>query len=147
RRLEKLLEIASDLTVVVDSEYGASQLQETAQRAGKKMNVLIEINEGQNRAGVEPRSGVVALASFLEKQPNLVLRGVQGYEGHLQLLTSNEERVEKNRESMEILSSVVSDLRNNGFEIQIVTTGGTGTGDLCASSEAVTEIQPGSFIF
>src|SRR5690606_31184616 len=97
--------------------------------------------------GVEPGSGVVALASFLEKQPNLVLRGVQGYEGHLQLLTSNEERVEKNRESMEVLSSVVSDLRDNGFEIQIVTTGGTGTGALCASCETVTEIQPGSFIF
>jgi D-serine deaminase-like pyridoxal phosphate-dependent protein len=38
-------------------------------------------------------------------------------------------------------------LRATGFHIQVVTTGGTGTAEICASCEGVTEVQPGSFVF
>ena len=38
-------------------------------------------------------------------------------------------------------------LKAAGFNIQVVTTGGTGTAEFCAAVPGVTEVQPGSFVF
>jgi D-serine deaminase-like pyridoxal phosphate-dependent protein len=48
---------------------------------------------------------------------------------------------------MRILTSTAESFRQAGFNIQVVTTGGTGTAEFCASVPGVTELQPGSFIF
>lgn len=48
---------------------------------------------------------------------------------------------------MKILVSTASSLRAAGHNIEVVTTGGTGTAEFCGTVEGVTEVQPGSFIF
>src|SRR5258708_32097965 len=48
---------------------------------------------------------------------------------------------------MHLLTSTAAQLLAEGFAIAIVTTGGTGTAEICASCDGVTEVQPGSFIF
>jgi len=48
---------------------------------------------------------------------------------------------------MQLLTGTAAQLRAAGFHIQVVTTGGTGTAEICASCEGVTEVQPGSFVF
>jgi D-serine deaminase-like pyridoxal phosphate-dependent protein len=48
---------------------------------------------------------------------------------------------------MKTLTETASALRTAGFNIQVVTTGGTGTAEFCATVPGVTELQPGSFIF
>lgn len=48
---------------------------------------------------------------------------------------------------MHLLTETAAHLRSAGFPIEIVTTGGTGTAEICASCEGVTEVQPGSFVF
>src|SRR2546423_3717662 len=48
---------------------------------------------------------------------------------------------------MHLLPGTAAQLRADGFAIDIVTTGGTGTAEICASCEGVTEVQPGSFVF
>jgi D-serine deaminase-like pyridoxal phosphate-dependent protein len=48
---------------------------------------------------------------------------------------------------MHLLTTTADQLRAAGFAIEIVTTGGTGTAEICASSAGVTEVQPGSFVF
>jgi D-serine deaminase-like pyridoxal phosphate-dependent protein len=45
------------------------------------------------------------------------------------------------------LVRTVTDLERAGFQISIVSTGGTGTYAFCARHERVTEVQPGSFVF
>src|SRR5579859_4582712 len=48
---------------------------------------------------------------------------------------------------MQLLTDTVTRLREAGSTMEIVTTGGTGTAEICASCPGVTEVQPGSFIF
>jgi D-serine deaminase-like pyridoxal phosphate-dependent protein len=48
---------------------------------------------------------------------------------------------------MQLLTGTAAQFRAAGFHIQVVTTGGTGTAEICASCEGVTEVQPGSFVF
>lgn len=75
------------------------------------------------------------------------IRGVQGYEGHLQHIHDPEERAQRCRQAMHLLTGTAVQLSAAGFAIDIVTTGGTGTAAICAGCEGVTEVQPGSFVF
>jgi D-serine deaminase-like pyridoxal phosphate-dependent protein len=145
-RLTKLIAAHRQVKVVIDSTVGAHAMQEAAKDAGVKLNVLIELNVGQNRAGVEPGEQALKLAKEISKQPNLNLIGVQGYEGHLQLLTDEAERKRLCAEAMEKLMNTVSLLRQNGHKIDVITTGGTGTSEYCVAGGA-NEVQPGSFVF
>ena len=148
-RLVELVKSHPKIKVVVDSLEGATGLHEAMEKAapGKTLDVLIELNVGQNRCGVEPGAPALALAHQIARLESLRLCGVQGYEGHLQHLPDAQEREQRCQEAMRRLSETARQLRQAGFSIEIVSTGGTGTAQICAGSEEITEVQPGSFIF
>jgi len=146
-RLVALQQQHPHIKVVVDSLTGAEQLNQAMRDAQLKLNVLLDLNVGQNRCGVMPGEVALALARHIGAMSNLHLIGVQGYEGHLQHLHDPVERAQSCRQSMHLLTSTAAQLLAEGFAIAIVTTGGTGTAEICASCDGVTEVQPGSFIF
>ena len=150
-KIERLLNLAShypDVKVVVDSEAGAIALNSAISNMTDpiKLKVLLELNVGQNRAGVAPGSEALHLAKYITTLQNLHLVGIQGYEGHLQHL-ANDERQRLCREAMIKLCDTAKLIRGEGIALEIVTTGGTGTAEICAQFEAITEVQPGSFVF
>lgn len=145
-RLTGLIAKHPKIKVVVDSTVGIDAMQQAASEAQMNLDVLIELNVGQNRAGAQPGEPALKLANLIAKRSNLHLLGVQGYEGHLQLLTDDDERKRLCAEAMEKLMSTVRLLRDNGHEIEVITSGGTGTAEYCADA-GVNEVQPGSFVF
>lgn len=147
KRLVELVGRSSQIKVVVDSVIGARALNQAMQEADLHIDVLLDLNVGQNRTGVLPGQEALHLAHALRGLSHLHLRGVQGYEGHLQHVHDPEERSSRCRQAMDLLTGMAAQLRAEGFSIDIVTTGGTGTAEICASYEGVTEVQPGSFIF
>ena len=146
-RLVALVQRYPRIKVVVDSLHGAQALNEAMREAQLNIDVLIDLNVGQDRCGVMPGEEALTLAHFLSELEHLHLVGVQGYEGHLQHLHDPEERAQRCRQAMQLLTATAAQLRTTGFPIEIVTTGGTGTAEICASCAGVTEVQPGSFIF
>lgn len=149
RRLFELLKKNPQIKVVVDSEAGVDALAKTAGQYNHKggVDALIEVNVGQNRAGVEPGQPAARLAEYVSKCPHLRFVGVQGYEGHVQLLDDENERKRLNHESMQKLQASVDAIKNSGIACDVVTTGGTGTSIYCAEHDFVNEVQPGSFVF
>jgi D-serine deaminase-like pyridoxal phosphate-dependent protein len=135
------------IKVVVDSVAGASELNQAMREAQLNIDVLIDLNVGQNRCGVTPGEDALQLAQYLGQLSNMHLVGVQGYEGHLQHIHDPEERRNRCLKSMQLLTGTAAQLRAAHFPIEVVTTGGTGTAEICASCDGVTEVQPGSFIF
>ncbi len=135
------------IKVVVDSLAGAQTLNQAMREAHLHIDVLLDLNVGQNRCGVLPGEEALNLAHSLRGLSHLHLRGVQGYEGHLQHVHDPEERAQRCRQAMHLLTETAAQLRADGCAIDIVTTGGTGTAEICASCEGVTEVQPGSFVF
>ncbi len=145
-RLVQLLKNHSSIKLVVDSFEAARALNLKLEQAGLQVEVLLDVNVGQNRCGVEPENAL-NLALEIRNLEQLRLIGVQGYEGHLQHDRSLEHRRNTCLVAMEKLGAVAFELENSGFEMRIVTTGGTGTYTFCAEHPRVTEVQPGSFIF
>jgi D-serine deaminase-like pyridoxal phosphate-dependent protein len=133
------------ITVAVDSVTGVDALASAARSAGVSIGVLIDVDVGQGRCGVEPGEAAVALARRASLTAGLTVRGVMGYEGHLQPLRDRVERETRTRAAMHGLVDSAQRIRADGIACEVVSSGGTGTYDISGRVDGVTEIQAGSY--
>jgi len=133
------------VTVAVDSGTGLNDLSAAAVAAGVTIGVLVDVNVGQNRCGVSPGADAVELARTVAAAAGVTLRGVMGYEGHLQPIRSRPERDARARAAMQELVETARGIRATGIPCEVVSSGGTGTYDISGHVEGVTEIQAGSY--
>lgn len=148
-RLVALYRKHQKIRIVVDSDVGATAINEALAKSdiAEPISVLIDLDVGLHRTGVLPGEPTMALAKHVGGLKHLKLIGLHGYEGHLQHLHDYADRQSQCLDSMTTLANTAEILRNAGFNIEVVTTGGTGTAEFCATVPGVTELQPGSFIF
>ena len=133
------------IAVAVDSLAGLDALSHAARASGVRVGVLVDVNVGQNRCGVEPGEAALTLARRAVQSDALDLRGVMGYEGHLQPVRDRAERESRTRHAMQGLVHTANEFRATGFPCDVVSGGGTGTYDISGRVEGVTEIQAGSY--
>lgn len=137
----------ADLKVVVDDPYQVSQLSAALVGSPVKLGVLIEINIGQNRCGIDPDDlmSIIALVKLIDHHPELTFLGFQGYEGHLVLHPNEDERTAQVESANARLIKVVKAVAEAGYPAEIVTGGGTGTTLITGKIKGMTEIQPGTY--
>ena len=150
RKIERLLSLAAmapDIKVVSDSAQNLSDLSAAAVAKGMKLKVVVEVNVGQNRTGVDTPDEAVALVRHISKEKGLEFAGLQAYGGNNQHINGFE-----NRRTLAMLANdraiaVRRAVEKAGFPVGILTVGGTGTYNIDIDVPEVTEIQPGSYIF
>ena len=133
------------VTVAVDSPEGLDALAAAARSAGTTLGVLVDLNVGQMRCGVPPGEAALLLATRAARTAGIELRGVMGYEGHVQPVRDRAEREAQARRAMQALVDTALRLRAAGLPCEIVSAGGTGTFDISGRVPGVTEIQAGSY--
>jgi D-serine deaminase-like pyridoxal phosphate-dependent protein len=131
------------LSVVVDHPDNARAVGAGA--AG--LTVFIDVDPGSHRTGVTSPAAAVELAQAIAATGTLRLGGVQYYCGSHQHIQSLAERRAAIVERTDYLGSVLAALGDAGFEIPIVTGGGTGTFAIDAALGVFTELQVGSYVF
>jgi 3-hydroxy-D-aspartate aldolase len=148
-KLKRLAALAKQARVAVcaDDAGNIATLDAAAREFGITLNVLVEVNVGANRCGVEPGAPAVALARQIASLPNLRFAGLQAYQGAAQHLRKVGER----RAAIEAAVAKVKDttalLAKAGIACGKVTGAGTGTYLFEAASAVYNELQPGSYIF
>ena len=147
-KLRRLAELArrARVRVCVDDPDNVDQLAQAARSAEATVGVLIEVDIGMGRCGVVPGEPALALARRIHTSPGLRFDGLQGYDGHLQLLPDAEERRTKCRAALEQLIGTRRLIERAGIPVAVVTGAGTGTWEFVSDYAGVTEIQPGSFV-
>ena len=149
RKLDRLAGLARQarVMVAVDNEAAVSALGETAARHGVELRVLVEINVGANRCGVEPGEPAVRLAEAVAREKNLKFAGLQAYQGRAQHLRTIEERKAAIADAVERTGRTVTLLKKAGLPCEVVGGAGTGTYELESASGVYNELQAGSYIF
>lgn len=147
-KIRRLIALAAraTLTIVVDDAAAATAISAAAVAAGLRIDVLVDVDVGQHRTGTVPGAAAVALGKAVAALPGLRLRGLQGYEGHLQHIATVTERRASNATAMTLLCEVAAAFAATGLATGVVTTGGTGTALFAAGFDAVTDVQPGSYV-
>jgi D-serine deaminase-like pyridoxal phosphate-dependent protein len=146
-KIARLVSLAAytNIIVAVDDPGNAAAISVAAQAKGVCVNVLVEVNVGMNRCGVEPGQPTLALAQQLVTLPGLRLRGIMGYEGHVVMLADAAARRRAAQEAMQQLIATRDLLLQHGLPVEIVSGGGSGTHDTTGDYAGVTEIQAGSY--
>jgi D-serine deaminase-like pyridoxal phosphate-dependent protein len=141
-RLMTLLDRA-DVIVSVDSKENVAELA----AGGKPLRVVIEVNTGMNRAGVEPGATVVALADEIARHSTLRFSGVMSWEVHAAAIPDPAVKEKTVVHAIGLLTASADACRKKGHDVSIVSCGGTGTLLYCAQQPGVTEVQIGGAIF
>jgi D-serine deaminase-like pyridoxal phosphate-dependent protein len=147
KRLMDLAAMAPDVKLVIDNEQNAIDLSQAALAARRPLKVLIDVNVGQNRTGLETPADVAAMAQLIGKQKGLELIGIQGYHGNNQHTVGFEARKTRSLQATERAVAARQALEKAGFAVQIVSVGGTGSYNVDGDYPGVTEIQPGSYVY
>jgi D-serine deaminase-like pyridoxal phosphate-dependent protein len=148
---EKLAALAAlareaEVMVAVDELGNAVDIAAAARAAGSTVGVLVELDTGMDRAGVDTTADAVALAGQIAELEGLRLLGLTGYEGHCSLTPDRDLRHEREQTAMRFLVDTADALRAAGLPSPIVSAGGTATWDWTASFPGVTESQAGSYV-
>jgi D-serine deaminase-like pyridoxal phosphate-dependent protein len=148
RKIRALAELARDVDVMVavDDTENARDLSDAAARAGSELGIMIEVDTGMDRCGVDTPEEALALARSIEGLKGVGLRGITGYEGHCSLTPERELRHRLQTTAMEFFVGVAGFLEENGIACPIRSAGGTATWDWTAAFPGVTEIQAGTYV-
>lgn len=146
RRLLALMERVR-VTVAVDGVEVAEALSRAVREAGKTLDVLIEVNTGLNRAGVEPGEPVLRLAREVVQMPGLRLRGLMTHEGHVGRARDVEELAEIARRAGQDMVDSAELLRREGIPVEVVSVGSTPAAFHTTTVPGITEMRPGTYVF
>jgi len=145
-RLVTLAEHA-DPIVCVDSLENLSELDAAFANAGRRLRVVVEVNIGMNRSGVEPGPPVVALAQAIAGSRGLAFVGVMGWESQATTVADAADKERTVRDAVAALTASARACTAAGHGVTIVTCGGTGTFPYCVQQPGVTEVEVGGGIF
>lgn len=133
-KVDRLLRLMkrSTMTTAVDSEDTARGISEMAQADGVRVRVLIELDTGARRCGVQSPQAALELAQKIDGMKGLDLQGVMTYPSR--------------REAKPFLDETVDLLKKSGLPVHVVSGGGTG-GEVVSKDIGCTEHRSGSYAF
>ena len=147
KRLAELLGRA-DITVAIDNKRSVAELGDAAAATGgRRLGIVVEVDIGMHRAGVEPGPAVVELANAAALHPRLAFRGVMGWESQATTIADPLLKERTVVEAIQRLAASADACRAAGHKVDIVSCGGTGTFPYCIRQPGVTEVQVGGGIF
>lgn len=135
---------APDTMFVVDDEQNVREINDAA-AGGAPIALLIDLYFG--RTGVGPGEPAVRLAKVIDSLPNVELAGLQSYDGQAAHTTPFTARGARTNGNMAKAAETRKMIEEFDIPCSIVTGGSTGTYRFDAENPAMTELQPGSFIF
>jgi D-serine deaminase-like pyridoxal phosphate-dependent protein len=147
-KVRRLAELAAGrrILVAVDEPDNAAALSAAAVRAGAELGIMIEVDTGMDRCGVDTADAAVTLARRVTDLPGLRLDGITGYEGHCSLTIDDSLRRERQQVAMAFFVGVADRLTAAGIPCPIRSAGGISTWRWTAAFPGITEIQAGSYV-
>jgi D-serine deaminase-like pyridoxal phosphate-dependent protein len=124
-----------------------NQISRAAKDADTTVCVVLEVDFGLHRAGVQPGEDALQLAIVACDLPGIHFSGLLGYEGFTMFEEDRKAPIKKTRSEMRELVDTSTLIQSAGIQVEIVRAGGTGTYDITGNIPGVTEIEAGSYVF
>jgi D-serine deaminase-like pyridoxal phosphate-dependent protein len=147
QRVVDLAKKSAGVSIVVDQEQNVRDFDLAAGAAGVKLPVLIDLNVGTDRTGIAIGKSALDLAVSIRKSTHLAFQGLQAYAGHLMHQRGFEYRRQNSQVTMGRAVEFRRTLERAGFEVGILTGGGTGTYNIDSDIDGITDVQVGSYLF
>ena len=149
QKYERLLRLHEKITIRcgVDSPFQIDQIEEVFSGAEKPLEVLIELEVGENRSGVITDGHLTELVEHIKKKEHVILKGIFSHEGHTYKAPDAGAWRHLAEESYLRTLRAADLIRSHGVEPEIISIGATPSIMNHAFLEGITELRLGTYIF
>jgi D-serine deaminase-like pyridoxal phosphate-dependent protein len=145
QRLLRLLDRAR-IIVAVDTHQAAAALSQAISANHRVLEIYLEVNTGQDRAGAHAGQEAVDLAMAVSRMPGLRLAGVMTHEGHAGF-SSPDDIAAVAQDAGHALVDTAERIRLQGIEVAQVSVGSTPASWFTPRVPGITEMRPGTYVF
>ncbi|MCG9129771.1 alanine racemase [Candidatus Poribacteria bacterium] len=131
KRLTALSKRAT-IIVAVDSEITANGISHQATKDGCVIPIIIELDTGSGRCGVQSPIDAFQLAQKIDKMAGINLQGIMTYPSNVN--------------AKPYIFETVDLFKNEGFSVNIISGGGTGS-EAASKEIGCTETRSGSYVY
>jgi D-serine deaminase-like pyridoxal phosphate-dependent protein len=142
--LARLAELKT-VRVGIDSTEAADALAAAARSANSEIGILVDVDVGLHRTGVQTPEDALALARHVERTGGLRLDGIMFYPGHIGGPSPQQEQMLREVDAK--LQETIALWRRSGLEAKIVSGGSTPTAMQSHLVKSMTEMRPGTYVF
>lgn len=123
------------------------ELSRALTAAGLSMEILVDVNVGMNRTGVEPGPQALALYELLATLPGIRPGGLHVYDGHQQAQDFAQRRASVDAMWSKVMELVAA-IKTKGLPLPRIVCGGTGSFPVYAEkTDPLIELSPGTLVF
>ena len=145
RRLAALARRA-EIGVAVDHPEQVEAISAAAVAAGSVVGLLVEVDIGMGRCGVQPGEPAVELARRIRDLPGVRFDGLQAFEGHLVNVVDRAERAELSAEAMGRAVVTRERIESAGIAVGRISGCSSATYDVTGVLPGVDEVQAGTYV-
>ncbi|TFG34182.1 hypothetical protein EU527_04850 [Candidatus Thorarchaeota archaeon] len=152
-KIDTALDIAYriELKLLVDNHQAIETLDERSKEHGSISDVLLKVDCGYHRCGVDPDSySAIKLVKKIVESNHLRFRGILTHAGHSYDAKTIEQVKKIAHQEQQVMVNFATKLENENesFKPEIVSIGSTPTISLTDKiMEGITEIRPGNYVF
>lgn len=136
------------LSFIVDHPAVAQQWSEAMTRARRQVDVLVKVDVGFHRCGIDPlAAGAVDIIAGVAALPGLRLRGLLSHAGHAYHAHSEEELLQLAADEAATMRNLVARCRAARIQIDEVSAGATPSARFSLQQDGFTEYRPGNYVY
>jgi D-serine deaminase-like pyridoxal phosphate-dependent protein len=141
KQCERLRLITDDLSV-------PPILNKMAWDAGIKIELLVDVDCGYRRTGVDPKTAAATeLVESITDLSHLHFGGLLTHAGHAYRASSKQELLSIARQERDVMVDFASELRRVGLDSPLISVGSTPTISTVDHLKGIDEARPGNYIF
>src|SRR5262245_33904938 len=148
-RVRALMDRAA-ISIIVDHLDVARGWSDAMQRTGRTLDVLIKVDVGFHRCGIDPGGDAIGFVQKIASMPGLRLRGLLSHAGHGYGANSEQELCEVAQREAETLIALRDKAAASGIALDELSVGATPTLRFSASrarQHGLTELRPGNYVY
>jgi D-serine deaminase-like pyridoxal phosphate-dependent protein len=150
-KLDRLCWVAEQIdhfAVMADGQDNVAPLQAAAERHDVTIDIVVEVDVGLRRMGVQPGEAAVDLVEYIDSQPNIAFNGILGHDGHVPYFGETQSELEEGCEDVASdLEATAEALEGAGYLVDRVVSGASATAPSMAKQNVITELDPGRYVF
>ena len=146
-RLVDLLD-RTRISFIIDHFDVARGWSEAMLRAGRQVDVLVKVDVGFHRCGIDPEArDAEDFVASVAALPGLQLRGLLSHAGHGYSAGSEEQLRQIAESEASILRTLAGAVRERGVDVPEISVGATPTVRYSVDQDGITEIRPGNYVY
>jgi D-serine deaminase-like pyridoxal phosphate-dependent protein len=135
------------ISIIVDHLDVARGWSAAMQRAGRTLDVLVKVDVGFHRCGIDPGDKPIEFLQEVSTMPGLRLRGLLSHAGHGYHAASESDLAHIARDEAVTLTSLREAAAKSGIALDEISVGATPTLRFSAGQRGITELRPGNYVY